>query len=180
MSFIQNIKQKLANRIINDKLSKNPRKKEFHNLQSAKNIGILFDTLDDKNYPSVKKFYNDLSKKGLNVQAVGWINANELPDFGVAQKIIFYTNKDVKWSGEPISEELINFMNKRFDLLFILSDSNHISFKYIAELAVAACKVGSASDQSSRLDLMIDQGENKSIDNLITECLNYLTLIKKD
>ncbi|GAB7089365.1 DUF6913 domain-containing protein [Marinifilum fragile] len=180
MSFIQNIKEKLANRIINNKLSKSPRKKEFHNLQSAKNIGILFDTLDDKNYPTVKKFFDDLSKKGFQVQAVGWINANELPDFGVAQKIIFYTNKDVKWSGEPISEELINFMNKRFDLLFILSDSNHISFRYIAELAAAACKVGSASDQSGRLDLMINQGNNKSIDNLITESLNYLTLIKKD
>jgi hypothetical protein len=179
MSFIQNIKQQFTNRIIKGKLNKNPRKKEFHNLESAKTIGILFDTLDDKNYPTVKKFSEDLSKKGYKVKSVGWIDANELPDFGVAQKIIFYTNKDVKWTGEPIIEELNEFMNTRFDLLFILSDSNHKSFRYIAELSKASCKVGALSEQSDRLDLMIDQGKNKSIDKLIKESLNYLTLIKK-
>ena len=179
MSFIQSIKQKLSNRIIKGKLSKNSRKKEFHNLESAKTIGILFDTLDDKNYPTVKKFSEDLSKKGYKVQTVGWIDANELPDFGVAQKIVFYTNKDVKWNGEPMAKELIEFMNKRFDLMFILSDSDHMSFRYIAELSNAACKVGAASENSSRLDLMINQGSNKSLENLIKESLNYLTLIKK-
>ncbi|NOU58654.1 DUF6913 domain-containing protein [Marinifilum caeruleilacunae] len=179
MSLIQNIKQKLSDRIIKGKLNKNPRKKEFHNLDSAKNIGILFDTLDDKNYPIVKKFSEDLSKKGYKVQTIGWINANELPDFGVAQKIIFYTNKDVKWTGEPLADEIKDFMNKRFDLLFILSDSDHISFRYLAELSNAACKVGAVSEQSDRLDLMIDQGKNKSVDHLIKESLNYLSLIKK-
>lgn len=179
MSFIQNIKQNFANRIIKSKLNKNPRKKEFHNLKSAKNIGILFDTLDNKNYPTVKKFSDDLLKKGYQVETVGWVNANELPDFGVAQRVIFYTNKNVKWNGEPTSEDLINFMNKRFDLLFILSDSDHISFNFIAELSNAACKVGAASGKSNRLDLIIDQGKNKSIENLINESLAYLSQIQK-
>ncbi|WP_421919165.1 DUF6913 domain-containing protein [Marinifilum sp.] len=179
MSLIQSIKQQLSNRIIKSKLRKHPRKKEFYNLERAKNIGILFDTEDEKNYPTVKKFSEDLLKMGFKVETVGWINASELPDFGIAQKINFYTNKDVKWNGEPIAEDLNKFMNQRFDLLFILSDSDHISFRYIAELSNAACKVGAVSQSSGRLDLMIDQGKNKTLENLIKESLNYLSLIKK-
>ena len=133
MSFFQNIKKRLAISNINSKQKKNPRKKEFHNLDSAKSIGILFDMLDDKNHSVAKKFSEDLLQKGYKVQTVGWIDADELPDFGVAQKILFYTNKDVKWTGEPISEELSDFVHKNFDLLFILteSDINEISYSFI-------------------------------------------------
>ena len=179
MSFLQNIKNRLADNHIQSKQKRNPRKKEFHNLESAKNIGILFDTLDDKNYSIAKKFSEDLAQKGYNVQTVGWIDAVELPDFGVAQKILFYTNKDVKWNGEPISEELIEFVNKKFDLFFIFTESDHFSIKYITHLSKAACKIGSLTENCVHLDLMIDQGKNKSIENLVNESLKYLSIIKK-
>ena len=179
MSFFQNIKNRLASNHIQSKLKRNLRKKEFHNLESAKSIGILFDTLHDKNNSIAKKFSEDLLQKGYKVQAVGWINADELPDFGVAQKILFYTNKDVKWNGEPISEELIHFTNEKFDLLFILTEANHFSIKYLTHLSKAACKIGSLTENCEHLDLMIDQGKNKSIENLISESLKYLSIIKK-
>ena len=179
MSFIQNIKHKLAQQIIDGKQKKHPRKKEFHNLESAKSIGIIFDTLDDKNHSIVKKFSDDLSKKGYKVKTVGWINAKELPDFGVAQKILFYTNKDVNWSGKPIIPELTEFVDQKFDLLFVLTDADHLSIQYLTKLSMASCKVGSYSENCEHLDLMIDQSKNKSIQNLIDESLNYLSLIKK-
>ncbi len=179
MSFLQNIKNRLANNHIRNKQKKNPRKKEFHNLESAKSIGILFDTLDEKNHSIAKKFSEDLLQKGYKVQTVGWINADELPDFGVAQKILFYTNKDVKWNGEPISEELTEFVTKKFDLLFIFTESDHLSIKYLTQLSNASCKVGSLTDNCEHLDLMIDQGKNKSLANLISESLKYLAIIKK-
>lgn len=179
MSFFQNIKKRLAISNIKSKQKKNPRKKEFHNLESAKSIGILFDMLDDKNHSVAKKFSEDLLQKGYKIETVGWIDADELPDFGVAQKILFYTNKDVKWNGEPISEELSNFANKKFDLLFILTESDHISIKYLTHISKAACKVGSLTDNCEHLDLMIDQGKNKSLDKLISESLKYLAIIKK-
>ncbi|MUP39343.1 DUF6913 domain-containing protein [Labilibaculum euxinus] len=179
MSFFQNIKNQLAGLKIKSKLKKNTRKKEFHNLESSKSIGILFDTLQEKNHSVVKKFAEDLSQKGYKVQTVGWVNANELPDFGVAQKIVFYTNKDVKWSGEPIIPELIEFTNTKFDLLFVLTKSEHLSIKYITQVSLASCKVGSLTDNCEYLDLMIDQGKNNSIENLISESLKYLSQIKK-
>ncbi|PKQ63880.1 hypothetical protein BZG02_07635 [Labilibaculum filiforme] len=179
MSFFQNIKNQLAGLKIKSQQKKNPRRKEFHNLDSAKSIGILFDTLQEKNHTIAKKFSEDLAQKGYKVQAVGWINADELPDFGVAQKIVFYTNKDVKWSGEPIIPELIEFTNTKFDLLFVLTKSEHVSIKYITQTSAAACKVGSLVDNCEHLDLMIDQGKNSSIENLISESLKYLSQIKK-
>lgn len=179
MSFFKNIKQKLALNYIKEKQKKISRKKEFHNLESAKSIGIIFDTEQGKNYSIVKKFSEDLSKKGYKVDTIGWVNANELPDSSVGQKIIFYTNKDIKWNGKPIVPELSEFINKEFDLLFVLTESEHISVQYITKLSMAACKVGSLSTKNENLDLMIDQSKNKSIENLIKESLNYLTLIKK-
>lgn len=179
MSFFQSIKENLANKLISSKQRRNPRKKEFHNLNSAKNIGIIFDTLDDKNHSIAKKFAEDLNQKAYKVKTVGWINSDELPDFGVAQKILFYTNKDVKWNGEPISSELNEFMNEKFDLLFILTDSDHISIKHLTRISAASCKVGSLTDNCDHLDLLIDQGKNKSIENLISESLKYLSQIEK-
>ncbi|MDM8158504.1 hypothetical protein QUH73_01620 [Labilibaculum sp. K2S] len=179
MSFFQNIKNQLAELKIKSKLKKNPRKKEFHNLESSKSIGILFDTLQEKNHSVVKKFTEDLSQKGYKVQSAGWIDADILPDFGVAQKIVFYTNKDVKWSGEPIIPELIEFTNTKFDLLFVLTKSEHLSIKYITQVSLAACKVGALVDNCEHLDLMIDQGKNNSMENLISESLKYLSQIKK-
>jgi hypothetical protein len=179
MSFFQNVIDQLAGIKRKSKTKKNPRKKEFHNLESAKNIGILFDTLEEKNYAIAKRFSKDLQQKGYNVQTVGWINANELPDFGVAQKIVLYTNKDIKWSGEPISPELNEFIMKKFDLLFVLSNSEHVSIKYITQVSLASCKVGALKGNCDHLDLMIDQGKNYSIEKLISESLNYLSQIKK-
>ncbi len=179
MSFFQNIINHLAGLKIKSKQTKNPRKKEFHNLESAKNIGILFDTLQEKNHSIVKKFADDLQQKGYKVQTVGWINAKTLPDLCVAQKILFYTNKDIKWSGEPISPEIIEFTNNKFDLLFVLTRSEHVSIQYIAKVSLAACKVGSLVDNCEHLDLMIDQGNNNSMENLISESLKFLTQIKK-
>ncbi|MBL4560881.1 MAG: hypothetical protein JKX79_07830 [Labilibaculum sp.] len=180
MSFFQNIKNQLAGLKIRSKQNKNPRKKEFHNLESAKNIGILFDTLQEKNHSVVKKFAENLQQKGCKVQTVGWVNATELPNFGVAQKIVFYTNKDIKWSGEPIIPELVEFINQKFDLLFVLTDSDHLSIKYLSKVSLASCKVGLLVDNCEHLDLMIDLGKNKSIENLISESLKYLSQIKKE
>ena len=90
-----------------------------------------------------------------------------------------WTNKDVKWNGEPIIPELLEFVDQKFDLLFVLTDADHISVQYISKLSQASCKVGSLSENNEHLDLMIDQSKNKTLENLIEESLNYLTLIKK-
>jgi hypothetical protein len=180
MSFINNIKIKLANNNIRKTLKRDPRKKEFHNLDSAKNIGIIFDLENESNYKTVKRFADDLGKQSYNVKAVAWVNADELPDFGVGQKTLFYTNKDVKWNGEPIATELTEFMNTKFDLLFILTDSDHMSVKYLTHISKAACKVGAFSESADHLDFMIHLTKNKSIDNLIKESLDFLKQIQKN
>lgn len=179
MSFFLNIKHKLANTVISRKLKNHPRKKEFFNLETAKTIGIFFDTLVEKNYSTVKLFSEELSRKGYQVKTIGWVNADNLPDYGVAQKIILYTNQDIKWSGEPKIQELKDFINQKFDLLFILTNSEHLSVQYISKLSMAKCKVGAYNANFEYLDLMIEQTKNKSLDNLISESLNYLTQIKK-
>lgn len=179
MSFFQYIKNHLTTNRIRNLQKKVPRKKEFHNLESAKSIGIVFDTLEEKNLSIVKKFANDLSKKTYKVQTIGWINSNELTDYDLDKTILLYTNKDVKWSGEPIKKELADFLDCKFDLLFILTESNHHSIKHLTNLSKAACKIGSKSKNYEHLDLIIDQGDNKSIEKLISESLKYLTIIKK-
>lgn len=179
MSFFQNIINQLAAIKRKSKTKKDPREKEFHNLESAKTIGILFDTLEEKNYNIAKNFTDDLQQKGYKVQTVGWINADELPDFGVAQKILLYTNKDINWNGEPTIPELKDFIMKKFDLLFVLSNAEHLSIKYLTQVSLASCKVGSLKGNCDHLDLMIDQGKNYSLEKLISESLSYLSQIKK-
>lgn len=178
MRFFKKIQNNLASQIITRKLKNSPRKKEFHNLESAKSIGIFFDTQNMQNYHSAKKFSNDLLKRGFQVDAVGWINEKDLPDFAIAQKILFYTKKDIKWTGQPTSRQLLEFTDKRYDLLFVLTTSNHITVKYITRLSKAACKIGAPSENKDYLDFIINQ-DNIQSESLIKESVHYLTEIKK-
>ena len=168
-------------------VKQNPRKKEFHSLNSAREIGILFDTLNDRNYAIVKKFSEDLVRQGFSVKTVGWTKKDELPLVDDVQQTLFYTSKDIvlfsekdlKWTGQPIMPEIKEFVASPFNLLFVLTEAKEIPVQYIARLSRASCKVGSFAGDCEHLDLIIDQKQDKSLENLIAESLKYLSQIKK-
>ncbi|MFA8434882.1 MAG: hypothetical protein ACEPOZ_10240 [Marinifilaceae bacterium] len=180
MSFISNIKEKFAKKILERNIKQFPRHKEFHNLSTPKSIGILFDTRDEKKHKTIKTFQKQLKSQGHQVKSLAWVDADLLPDYGVGQQILYYCNKDLNWAGKPQLPEIEEFIQTKFDILFDFSGEAHPNLRYAANLSQAACKVGGYDEQKKHLDLMIDMGKEKSLDKLIEQSLQYLNQIKKN
>ena len=78
IQFVENIKQKVGDYVFKRDLKHNDRKREVHNLHTAKSIGILYDATDLKDMMLVSEFANDLFKTKKEVKALGFVNRNEL------------------------------------------------------------------------------------------------------
>ncbi len=179
MSFIQHMKEQFALKLIRRRLKKRPRKKEFHNLKTAKTAGILFDTTENENYFWANKLRKDLLNRGITVQLVAWLNKGKLPNYKIGSNVLFYTHRDATWAGKPRNKDLQKFTNETFDLLFVLSNSNHIAFRRMAILSQACCKLGATSAQNNDLDFMIEHKDSEPIESLIENIWTYLNTIKR-
>ncbi len=172
--------EKIARKILIRKIKKQAKRVEFHNMQSAKHIGILFDTKQKEHNSIVSKFYLDLKNKGYKVNAAGWYEGEEAPKSPPnSLKFIHFSNLDVNWKGAPKTLELTEFFKQKFDILFVLSQSEELAVQYILSLSPAAFKVGSDGANSEYLDFMIELKENSSIENLIQDSITYLSEINK-
>ena len=67
MSLFNNISEKIANLILARKQKLNQRHVEFHNMKSARHIGILFDADNNTDNKIVENFYKDLKNQAYNV-----------------------------------------------------------------------------------------------------------------
>ena len=181
MSIIKNTAEKIARKLLNKQLKKHAKRVEFHNMQSAKHIGILFDTKQKENNSIVSKFYTDLKKQGYKVSAAGWHEGIETPKKPLnTLDFIYFSELDSNWKGIPQTHEISEFFKQKFDILFVLTQSEELAIQYISSLSPAVFKVGARGINTEYLDFMIELKENTSIKNLIQDSITYLSEIKKN
>ncbi|HAN76870.1 MAG TPA: hypothetical protein DCQ31_03370, partial [Bacteroidales bacterium] len=71
MKLSTSIRQYIGNFLLNRKLKRVSRRKEFNNLTSSKFVGILFNASDKDSHIYAKAFILDLEKRGLRVMSAG-------------------------------------------------------------------------------------------------------------
>lgn len=181
MSIIKNTAEKIAKKILKKQLKKHTKCVEFHNMNSAKQIGILFDTNQKENNSIVSKFYTDLKSQGYKVNAAGWYTGVEIPQKPLnTLDFIYFTQLDSNWKGIPQTHEISEFFKKKFDILFVLTQLNELPIQYISSLSPASFKVGAKGNHAEYLDFMIELKETDSIKELIQDSIKYLSEIKKN
>ena len=181
MSIIKNTAEKIARKLLAKEVKKQTKHVEFHNMQSAKYIGILFDTNKKENNSIVSNFYTDLKKQGYKISAAGWYEGVEVPQKPInTLDFIYFTESDSNWKGIPQSHDINEFFKQQFDILFILTQSEELTVQYIASLSPASFKVGAKGNNAEYLDFMIELKENASIKELIQDSITYLSEIKKN
>lgn len=181
MSIIKNTAEKIARKLLNKQLKKHTKHVEFHNMKSAKHIGILFDTNKQENNNIVSQFYTDLKEQGYKISAAGWYEGLEIPKKPLnTLDFIYFTELDSNWKGIPQTHEITEFFKQKFDILFVLTQSEEISVQYISSLSPASFKVGAKGNYAEYLDFMIELKENASIKELIQDSIKYLSEIKKN
>ena len=173
MQFVEDIKQKLGDFFFKRELKSNARKREVHNLHTAHSIGILYDATEREDMLKVSEFVNALfkTKKDVNLKE---LTHHHMPML----QFDFFFLKDLNWYYKPQNYIIKNFVEKDYDILINLCDSNCIPVKYLAGISPAKFKVGKYEEDIDLYDMMIDVKEN-TISALIKEIHHYLTVINQ-
>ena len=129
--FVENIKQKVGDYVFKRDLKHNERKREVHNLHTAKSIGILYDATDLNDMMLVSEFANDLFKSKKDVKALGFVNRNELTHHHMPMlQFDFFFLKDLNWYYKPQNYIIKNFLEKEYEShreqLLIQSEYQHL------------------------------------------------------
>jgi hypothetical protein len=159
-----------AAKYFNGKQPYSYRYREVKNLSEIKSIGILFDATDREIYEYVvnlsKRFKEDLKK----VEALGFINSKLERDmlqsklgfdfFNLKSLDLFFNSKD---------GVVLNFIEKKFDLLIDLNVEHLYPLQIISLKSMAPFKVGIENPGNKHLDMVFkipskpDEIENMGI-----------------
>lgn len=160
-------------------LRDNNRKREVHNLHTAKTIGILYDATEREDMIRVSQFVNDIFGAKKDVKALGFVNLKELTHHHMPMlQFDFFFLKDLNWYYKPQNYIIKNFVEKDYDILINLCDSQCIPIKYLAGSSKAKFKVGRYEEDLDIYDMMIDV-KDPSLAGFIKEVKHYLSVINQ-
>ncbi len=154
------------------------RQKQAHNFDSARNIGILFDAGVPNDLHQVKEFIKFLSSQNISCSALGFQDEEIISsDLLFLGNINVFCQKDLDFFFRPNQEDALSFMSKKFDMLIDLSLAGHYPLRYICSLSPAVFKAGKYTDGDKNLDFMIDIHSRPSLEFLIEQIKNYVSIL---
>jgi hypothetical protein len=143
-----------------------PKGKSKVNLKNARSIGILFDatSIDERN--RLLKYAEQLKKQGKKVHLLAYVD--ELMEL---ESLSFpaYNTKGLRWDGIPKAENVLEFIDQSFDLLFHISSTTSPHEAYITALSKAQLRVGPHTDCTDCYDLMIGLSAKAGMDQFIRQ-----------
>lgn len=181
MYFLKKIRTAIGHYLLKLKLKKVNRSVKICNLNTAKYIGIVFDSESGEDYEMAKKVESEYIKNNIKVELIGFTNKNQNTETLIGDKNHHFINtKDFNWLYQPKSETIKNIMDKKFDILINLYPENIINIEFIVKLSPSPFKVGSAHLNDDIHDLMIDVGDKKDdLSYLCNQITHYLSMINK-
>ncbi|PLX01146.1 MAG: hypothetical protein C0594_14170 [Marinilabiliales bacterium] len=178
MKWFAGIKRKIGYFVLKRKVQSVKRKKQTHNLYTAKTVGILFDATDDSNFREIRNLFTSLSQRGIRTFGLGYIDAKEISiNYVAVHGFHFICKKDLTWYGLPNSPTSNVFINREYDILIDLNINNCLPLDFITGMTKASFRVGVFGKNDKLYDFMIDISKNNRIVYLIEQIKYYLTLL---
>lgn len=157
------------------------RQKVFHNFNTAKTAGILFDASDHQNYEAARTLLKFLTGKKIKTTGLGYADSKEVSKFyQYYTGFNFFTIKDTNWLGIPNNHNINDFIDEPLDILIDLHIKENFLLKYICAMSAASTKIGKLNKETDCYDLMIDIKSNPSPEFLSEQIKHYLTVIKNE
>lgn len=178
--IITSTKTFVGESILSYKISKMSRSKALVNLMEAKSIGLIYKVTDESLFNGVKKLIKEHSNDKRQIMALGYVDADSIPDYCVAAYSGYYfNNKALNWYKAPKSDYILTFINKEYDILIDLSTTNDYVLKYIVALSRAKLKVGRQRRGFEKYyDMMIRMKRKASMQEFVDQAIHYLTVLK--
>lgn len=178
--FIQDIKVKIGWWILNKSIKKLKRNASFQNYSTAKKVGVIFNATQQNTYELARKYIKSLSDKGMQVNALGFVNSKEVLDFyQKSSHFDFFSKQNLNWYSKPNNPNTQDFINGEFDILIDLSIVEDFPIQYIVGLSKAKFKVGCVKKNENFYDFMLQLNEKKELSYFIEQLEYYLGMIKK-
>lgn len=167
------LKSKLANRILNSKLSSVNREKKVFNLDSAQTAGILWESNQKDSFDLLEK---ELRTAKIKTVGLCYFQSKKAV---IPAEINGFTRKQTTWSGIPKTTRAEDFIQQKFDLLIDLTRQNFFPLVYVTALSEATFKIGSSGFAVNYFDLNIEFREQPETSQLTEQILYYLRRINK-
>lgn len=165
---------RIANRILNSKLSLVSREKRVFNLDSAQTAGILWEIDQKESFDRVNK---ELVRAGIKVTGLCYFPLRKAIITG---EIVGFSKKHTSyWTEIPKVALVDDFIQQKFDLLIDLTGQKYFPMAYITALSEATFKIGYAGSSPNYFDLNIDFQESPETSQLADQILYYLKRINK-
>lgn len=159
-------KKSLLNVLANQK-----RRRQAHNFDSAKTVGILFDATSEQTRHEVMDYARQLVEKRKSVRLFGYFKTKQPPE---GHAFNFFFQKETTWAGVPKSEKARDFAREKFDLLIYLDSEECPPLEWLAASSQAAMKIGFATDRPNDFDLLLETPADKGIHFFIEQLHLYL------
>ena len=179
MSFLKNIKLRIAYSVLNNKVRKQSRKKGTFNLDSAKTVGIIINARNKDFFQTVQQFVSFLKSKHIDVWSLGYTDSQDVIEAYAYQiGMNHFTKKNLNWYYKPKGNNIDQFIRKEFDILIDLSLIEFFPIHYLIGMSKAKMKIGRYIENNLYYDLMIDIDKNNNLEFLIEQIKHYLSIIK--
>lgn len=167
------LKSKIANRILDSKLSSVVREKKVFNLDSAQTAGILWEIDQKDTFELVEK---ELKKAGIKTNGLCYSHSKKIV---IPDEIKGFTRKHSNWSEIPKHDLAEDFIQQKFDILIDLTGQKYFQMIYVTALSVAAFKIGYAGKAANYFDLNIEFKDQPEPEQLASQIIYYLKRINK-
>lgn len=165
---------KIANRILNAKLSSVVREKKVFNLDSAKTAGVLW-VIDQKE--SFDRMENELRNAGIKTSGLCYFQSRKAV---IPEEINGFSRKQTRCFTEiPKTQVVEDFIHQKFDILIDLTGQKFFPMVYLTALSEATFKIGYAGNRINYFDWNIEFGEQPETNQLAEQILYYLKRINK-
>lgn len=172
--MLESIRSALYKKSLHRVLSTQKRRRQAHNMSSAKKIGILFDATTEKTRHEVMEYAKQLVEKGKSVRLFGYFKTKQPPE---SHAFNFFFQKETTWTGVPKSEKATAFAEEKFDLLIYLDPEECAPLEWVAAASLAAMKVGYATDRPNDFDLLLETPDGKGLPYFTEQLHLYLDKI---
>jgi len=180
MELFRNIRLKIGNTILNNKIAETKRKKHFSNLNEVKTIGIVWDATKTDDFACLSRFFQKMHENKTDVKIMGYYTGKNLPNQYTAIRYLSVIKKEeLNFFYHPATRETIAFINNQFDILIDLNFNKLLPLQYISSLSNARLKVGLFEKETANtpFDLMMEVKHPVNIENYLDQVIHYLGMI---
>ena len=180
MELFKNIRLKIGDGILRNKIAKTDRKTQYSNIRQVKNIGVVWDASKIDDFISLSRFFQKMAELKTDVRILGYFPGKNLPNqYTAVRYLSIVKREELNIFYHPVSSETHAFITNHFDVLIDLNFKKILPLHYISSLSNARLKVGlfESETQNSPFDLMMDLKSPVNIEDYLNHVIHYLEMI---